>query len=176
MSGGSALILAGGATPVEQRRHAQLIEDAINAARAAAETGIVAGGGSALLQAAPELGALIDQLSGSERMGAAMLQSALDQPLAAIASNCGLDPVAVVARVKAGGRDFGLDARGGKFVDMLAAGIVDPVKVSTTALRNAASVAALILTTQTLIAKKPEYSDPTAGPALGGGAEKLGRA
>ena len=176
LSGGSALILAGGATPVEQRRHAQLIEDAINAARAAAESGIVAGGGSALLQVAPELGALIDQLSGSERMGAAMLQSALDQPLAAIASNCGLDPVAVVARVKAGGRGFGLDARGGKFGDMLAAGIIDPVKVSMTALRNAASVAALILTTQTLIAKKPEYSDPTAGPALGGGAEKLGRA
>jgi chaperonin GroEL len=176
LSGGSALILAGGATPVEQRRHAQLIEDAINAARAAAEAGIVAGGGSALLQIAPELGALIDQLSGSERMGAAMLQSALDQPLAAIASNCGLDPVVVVARVKAGGRGFGLDARAGKFGDMLAAGIVDPVKVSLTALRNAASVAALILTTQTLIAKKPEYSDPTAGPAVGGGAEKLGRA
>jgi chaperonin GroEL len=176
LSGGSALILAGGATPVEQRRHAQLIEDAINAARAAAETGIVAGGGSALLQVAPELDALIDQLSGSERMGAAMLKSALDQPLAAIASNCGLDPVTVVARVKAGGPGFGLDARGGKFGDMLAAGIVDPVKVSTTALRNATSVAALILTTQTLIAKKPEPSDPTAGPALGGGAEKLGRA
>jgi chaperonin GroEL len=176
LSGGSALILAGGATPAEQRRRAQLTEDAINAARAAAEAGIVAGGGSALLQAAPELGALIDQLSGSERMGAAMLQSALEQPLAAIASNCGLEPVAVVARVKAGGRGFGLDARGGKFGDMLAAGIIDPVKVSMTALRNATSVAALILTTQTLIAKMPEYNDPTAGPALGGGAEKLGRA
>jgi chaperonin GroEL len=176
LSGGSALILAGGATPVEQRRHAQLIEDAVNAARAAAEAGIVAGGGSALLQVAPELGALIDQLSGSERMGAAMLQSALEQPLAAIAGNCGLDPVAVVARVKAGGRGFGLDARGGKFGDMLAAGIIDPVKVSMTALRNASSVAALVLTTQTLIAKMPEYNDPTAGPALGGGAEKLGGA
>jgi chaperonin GroEL len=176
LSGGSALILAGGATPVEQRRHAQLIEDAVNAARAAAEAGIVAGGGTALLQIAPELSGLIDQLSGSERMGAAMLQSALEQPLAAIATNCGLDAAVVVARVKAGDRGFGLDARVGKFGDMLAAGIVDPVKVSITALRNAASVAALILTTQTLIAKKPEYSDPTAGPALGGGAEKLGRA
>jgi chaperonin GroEL len=176
LSGGSALILAGGATPAEQRRRAQLTEDAINAARAAAEAGIVAGGGSALLQAAPELGALIDQLSGSERMGAAMLQSALEQPLAAIASNCGLEPVAVVARVKAGGRGFGLDARGGKFGDMMAAGIIDPMKVSMTALQNAASVAALILTTQTLIAKMPEYNDPTAGPARGGGAERLGRA
>jgi chaperonin GroEL len=176
LSGGSALILAGGTTPVEQRRHAQLIEDAINAARAAAEAGIVAGGGSALLQIAPKLGALMDQLSGGERMGAAMLQSALEQPLAAIAGNCGLDPLAVVARVKAGGRGFGLDARGGKFGDMMAAGIIDPMKVSMTALQNAASVAALILTTQTLIAKMPEYNDPTAGPARGGGAERLGRA
>jgi chaperonin GroEL len=176
LAGGAAIILAGGATPVEQRRHAQLIEDSINAARAAAEAGIVAGGGTALLQMAPELAGLIDRLSGSERMGAAMLQSALEQPLAAIAGNCGLDPATVVARVKGGDRGFGLDARAGKFGDMLAAGIVDPVKVSVTALRNAASVAALILTTQTLIAKKPDYTDPTAGPALGGGAEKLGRA
>jgi chaperonin GroEL len=176
LSGGSAMILAGGATPVEQRRHLQLIEDSINAARAAAEAGIVAGGGTALLQIAPELDALVDQLSGSERMGAEILQSALEQPLAAIAANCGLDPVAVVARVKGASRGFGLDARSGKIVDMLAAGIIDPVKVSMTALRNAASVAALILTTQTLIAKKPDQTDPTAGPALGGGAETLGRA
>jgi chaperonin GroEL len=176
LSGGSAMILAGGATPVEQRRRAQLIEDAIHAARAAAEAGIVAGGGTALLQVGPELRDLIDGLSGSERMGAAMLRSALEQPLAAIATNCGLDPATVVARVKASDRGFGLDARTGRFGDMLAAGIVDPVKVSVSALRNAASVAALILTTQTLIAKKPEYSDPTAGPALGGGAERLGRA
>jgi len=176
LSGGSAMILAGGSTPVEQRRHAQLIEDSINAARAASEAGIVAGGGTALLQTAAELADLIDRLSGSERMGAAMLRSALEQPLAAIATNCGLDASAMVARIKGADRGFGLDARTGKIGDMLAAGIVDPVKVSVTALQNAASVAALILTTQTLIAKKPEYSDPTAGPALGGGAEKLGRA
>ena len=176
LAGGTAMIMAGGATPVEQKRHAQLIEDAIHAARAAAEAGIVAGGGTALLQIAPDLDDLIDRLSGSERMGAAMLRSALEQPLTAIALNCGLDPATVVQRVKSSQRGFGLDARSGKFGDLMAAGIVDPVKVSITALRNAASVAALILTTQTLIAKKPEYSDPTAGVALGGGAEKLGRA
>jgi chaperonin GroEL len=176
LAGGTAMILAGGATPVEQKRHAQLIEDAIHAARAAAEAGIVAGGGTALLQTAPGLNDLIDRLSGSERMGAEMLRTALEQPLSAIALNCGLDPASVVARVKSAERGFGLDARSGKFGDLMAAGIVDPVKVSITALRNAASVAALILTTQTLIAKKPEYSDPTAGAALGGGAEKLGRA
>jgi chaperonin GroEL len=176
LSGGSAVILAGGATPVEQKRHTQLIEDSINAARAAAEAGIVAGGGTALLQIAPELRGLVDRLSGSERIGAEVLQSALEQPLAAIAANCGLDAAAAIARVKGAGPGFGLDARAGRYVDMLAAGIVDPVKVCMTALRNAASVAALILTTQTLIAKKPDQTDPTAGPALGGGAERLGRA
>ncbi len=92
LAGGTAMILAGGATPVEQKRHAQLIEDAIHAARAAAEAGIVAGGGTALLQIAPELNDLIDRLSGSERMGAEMLRTALEQPLSAIALNCGLDP------------------------------------------------------------------------------------
>ena len=176
LAGGAAMILAGGATPVEQKRHAQLIEDAINAARSAAQDGIVAGGGTALLQIAPELDDLIASLSGSERIGAAMLRSALEQPLSAIAANTGRNADAVVERVKSADQGIGFDASSGKFVDMVAAGIVDPVAVSITALRNAASVAVLILTTQTLIAKKPDYADPTAGPALGGGAEKLGRA
>ena len=176
LAGGAAMILAGGATPVEQKRHAQLIEDAINAARAAAQDGVVAGGGTALLQIAPELDDLIASLSGNERIGAAMLRSALEQPLSAIAANTGRNADAVVERVKSADQGIGFDARNGKFIDMVAAGIVDPVAVSIAALRNAASVAALILTTQTLIAKKPDYADPTAGPALGGGAEKLGRA
>jgi chaperonin GroEL len=176
LAGGAAMILAGGATPVEQKRHAQLIEDAVNAARAAAQDGVVAGGGTALLQIAPELDDLIASLSGSERIGATMLRSALEQPLSAIAANTGRNPDAVVERVKSADKGVGFDASSGKFGDMVAAGIVDPVAVSITALRNAASVAVLILTTQTLIAKKPDYADPTAGPALGGGAEKLGRA
>jgi chaperonin GroEL len=175
LSGGTALVLAGGATPVEQKRRAQLIEDAINAARAAAEEGVVPGGGTALLQAAPAVGGVLSGLSDSARRGAALVQTALAEPLAAIAGNCGLDPQAVVARVAGSNRGIGLDARSGDFADMAAAGIIDPVKVSISAVRNAASVAALILTTQTLIAKKPEYVDPTAGPALGGGAERLGR-
>jgi chaperonin GroEL len=176
LAGGAAMILAGGATPVEQKRHAQLIEDAINAARAAAQDGVVAGGGTALLQIAPELDDLIASLSGSERIGATMLRSALEHPLSAIATNTGRNADAVVERVKSADLGIGFDANSGKFSDMVAAGIIDPVAVSITALRNAASVAALILTTQTLIAKKPDYADPTAGPALGGGAEKLGRA
>jgi chaperonin GroEL len=176
LAGGAAMILAGGATPVEQKRHAQLIDDAINAARAAAQDGVVAGGGTALLQIAPELDDLIASLSGSERIGATMLRSALEQPLSAIAANTGRNSDAVVEHVKSADKGVGFDASSGKFGDMVAAGIIDPVAVSITALRNAASVAVLILTTQTLIAKKPDYADPTAGPALGGGAEKLGRA
>ena len=176
LAGGSALILVGGATPVEQRRRAQLIEDAVSAARAASEEGVVPGGGSALLQIAGEAVTGLEGLSDSARRGAALLQSALSQPLAAIALNCGLDPAAVIARVQGGNRGIGLDARRGGYADMFEAGIIDPVKVSISAVRNASSVAALILTTQTLIAKKPDYTDPTAGPALGGGAEKLGRA
>ncbi len=176
LAGGTAVIRVGGATPVEQKRRAQLVEDSIHAVRAATEEGVVAGGGTALLQLAPSLSAVIDNLSGSVRDGAALVQRALAQPLACIAGNCGLDAGDVVAHVAAAPAGYGLDARTGRFVDMLASGIIDPVKVSTAALRNAASVAALILTTQTLIASKPDSFDPTAGAALGGGAERLGRA
>ncbi len=176
LSGGTAQILAGGATPAEQKRRAQLIEDAMHAARAAAEEGIVAGGGTALLQVSSELAATVGELAGGAREGALLLQSALGQPLACIAENCGLDPKPVLAHVAQAPRGVGLDARTGEFTDLVSAGVIDPVKVSVSAVRNAASVAALILTTQTLIAKKPEFSDPTGGAALGGGAERLGRA
>lgn len=175
LAGGNAVIYAGGATPVEQKRRAQLIEDAIHAVRAAMEEGVVAGGGTALLQLAPSLTALIDKQEGSVRDGAALLQRALAQPLRAIAGNAGLDACATVTRVAAAPAGHGLDARTGAFVDMIGAGIIDPVKVTATALRNAASVASLILTTQTLIATKPDNFDPTAGAALGGGSELLGR-
>ena len=176
LAGGTAVIRVGGATPVEQKRRAQLIEDSVHAVRAATAEGVVAGGGTAMLQIAPSLAAVIDGLSGSARDGAMLVQRALSQPLACIAGNCGLNAEDVVRHVGAAPPGHGLDARTGAFVDMLEAGIIDPVKVSTTALRNAASVAALILTTQTLIASKPDNFDPTAGAALGGGAERLGRA
>ncbi|GLH76080.1 60 kDa chaperonin 4 [Bradyrhizobium sp. SSBR45G] len=173
LSGGTAMILAGGATPVEQKRRTQLIEDAINATRAAIEEGIVPGGGFALLKAAPKLDDLIKGLDGSVRQGAELLQRALSRPLFHIASNAGLDAEAEVNKVAKGANGHGLDARNGASVDLVKAGIVDPVKVCYSAVRNAASVAGLILTTQTLIAKKPDDYDPTAGPALGGGAERL---
>ena len=175
LSGGTAVLLAGGATPVEQKRRLHLIEDAIHAARAAIAEGVVPGGGLALLGAAGALDNLISRTEGSVQQGAKLLQRALQQPLHHIALNCGLDAAAVTRKVLNAKPGVGLDARTGAFVDLVAAGIIDPVKVSYSAVRNAASVAGLILTTQTLIAKKPDYIDPTAGPALGGGAELLGR-
>jgi chaperonin GroEL len=173
LSGGTAMILAGGATPVEQKRRTQLIEDAINATRAAIEEGIVPGGGLALLKVAPKLDTLIKELNGSTRKGAELMQRALGCPLYYIAANAGLNAEAEVKKVANGANGHGLDARNGTSVDLVKAGIIDPVKVCYSAVRNAASVAGLILTTQTLIAKKPDDYDPTAGPALGGGAELL---
>ena len=173
LSGGTAMILAGGATPVEQKRRTQLIEDSINATRAAIEEGVAPGGGIAMLRAAPQLEQLIGNLSGSKRQGAELLQRALSRPLFFIAANAGLDGEAEVAKAARAKNGHGLDARSGESVDMIKAGIIDPVKVAYSAVRHAASVAGLILTTQTLIAKKPDDYDPTAGPALGGGAERL---
>ncbi len=176
LSGGTAVLLAGGATPVEQKRRVHLIEDAINAARAAIAEGVVPGGGLALLRVASELDNLASSTEGHVQQGVKLLQRALHQPLHHIAANCGLDPKVALRKTLEGKGSFGLDARSGRFVDLVDAGIIDPVKVSYSAVRNAASVAGLILTTQTLIAKKPDLLDPTAGPATGGGAERLGRA
>ncbi|MCB8876883.1 molecular chaperone GroEL [Acidisoma silvae] len=176
LSGGSAIILAGGATPVEQKRRVQMIEDAINATRAAVQDGVVAGGGTALAQIATDLTPVLDRLHGGKRLGASLLQGALAQPLSSIATNCGLNAGDILPRVAQAPRGYGLDARSGDILALMPAGIIDPVKVSATALRNAASVAGLILTTQTLVASIPDGHDPTAGPALGGGAERLGRA
>ena len=175
LSGGTAILLAGGATPVEQKRRLHLIEDAINAARAAIAEGVVPGGGLALLRVAGELDDLVSRTEGHLQQGVKLLQRALHQPSHHIAANCGLDPNVVMRKAQDAPPGVGLDARSGRFVDLVAAGIIDPVKVSYSAVRNAASVAGLILTTQTLIAKKPDNVDPTAGPAMGGGAELLGR-
>lgn len=176
LSGGTAVLLAGGATPVEQKRRYQLIEDSVNAARAAIEEGVVPGGGVALLRTAAQLDELIGRSTGAVREGVRLLQRALREPFHHIALNCGLDAASLTRQAEAAAPGVGLDARTGQLTDLLAAGVIDPVRVSYSAVRNAASVAGLILTTQTLIAKKPEYIDPTAGAALGGGAELFGRA
>lgn len=175
LSGGTALLQVGGATPVEQKRRLHLVEDAIHAARAAVAEGVVPGGGLAMLRVSSGLDAEVARSEGAVREGVRLLQRALQQPLRHIAANAGLDGPAAVRKALDSAPGVGLDARDGRFVDLAAVGIIDPVKVSYSAVRNAVSVAALILTTQTLIAKKPEDMDPTAGPALGGGAERLGR-
>jgi chaperonin GroEL len=174
LSGGSAIIYAGGATPVERRRRAQLADDAVCATRAAMEQGVAAGGGTALLQAGHVLSELEVELSPAARQGVNIVRLALVRPLATIAANAGLDPEEAVTRVRGAPVGIGLDARTGRFCDMFDAGVIDPAKVGIVALRNAASVAGLILTTDTLVADKPDREDPTMGPARGGGAERLG--
>ncbi|WP_454620976.1 chaperonin GroEL [Bradyrhizobium cenepequi] len=176
LSGGTAVIFAGGVTPVEQKRTIQLIDDALSAARAAAEEGIVPGGGTALAQCAPVVARTLGNVNGDLGEGIKLVRETLSRPAAFIARNAGHDAEKVVADLVSAPAGVGFDAANGVFIDMVSAGVVDPVRVTYTALRNAASVATLVLTTNTLVADVPEYIDPTQGPALGGGAEKLGRA
>ena len=175
LCGGTATILAGGVTPVEQKRTIQLIEDSLNAVRAASEEGVLVGGGVALARVAPALAELAKTVKGDIRKGVELVQSVLTLPLARIAFNAGAEPNDVVGRVCAMTGDQGYNAATGVFEDLMAAGVIDPVRVTCAALMNAGSVAALILTTETLIADLKEDEDPTAGGALGGGAELLGR-
>ena len=174
MAGGVAVIHAGGATPVEQKRTEQLIEDALNATRAAIEEGVVAGGGTALVQARPVVSQAAGQAQGGVRRGLETVFAAMSRPLECIASNAGVDPAPVVAQVAEADTGHGYNARTGQMVNMIEDGVADPVKVTCQALLNAASVAKLILSTQTLITDVPEDEDPTAGRARGGGAELLG--
>ncbi|WP_283637941.1 molecular chaperone GroEL [Marinovum algicola] len=175
LTGGSAIIYAGGFTPVEQKRTIQLIEDALCAVQAAAEDGVVAGGGTALAQIADCLDTL-DAL-GDVAKGIQLVRSILTEPLRRIARNAGADVAAVAQAVAEGPAGHGYDAATGSFGDMYAAGIIDPARVPASALVNAASVATLILTTETLVGDLEEgEADPTEGPARGGGAELLGRA
>ncbi len=151
-----------------------MIEDALNAARAATEEGVLAGGGTTFAQVAQELEELVRPASDEIRKGTRIVQRALIEPLRCIARNSGLDPEKVTDRVIHSNYGHGFDARTSKFCDLVAEGVLDPLKVSSAALRNAASVAKLVLATQTLIVDKPESIDPTSEPCRGGGAERYG--
>jgi len=175
LCGGTAMILAGGVTPVEQKRTVQLIEDALNAVRAAHDEGVIAGGGVGLARAVPGLDTLVSEVSGDQRKGVQLVQSVLTLPLARIAFNAGAEPNEVVGRVRALTGDHGYNAATGVYEDLMLAGVIDPIRVTVAALANAGSVATLILTTDTLVADLREDEDPTAARALGGGAELLGR-
>jgi chaperonin GroEL len=173
LSEGVAVIYAGGTTAVERRERLLRIEDALNATRAAIEQGIVSGGGTALLHIYPILEGFIEGLTGDEQLGAKVVLESLSAPLETIAENSGVDPIEVVKTVKSLPIGHGFHALTDEYVNLIESGIIDPVKVSCTAIENAASIASLIITTKALITDKPEIDDPTSGPSHGGGAELL---
>uniref|UniRef100_A0A942Y8P7 Chaperonin GroEL n=1 Tax=Neobacillus citreus TaxID=2833578 RepID=A0A942Y8P7_9BACI len=167
LAGGVAVIKAGAATEVELKERKHRIEDAVRNAKAAVEEGIVAGGGVALIQASVALEGL--SLEGDEATGANIVRVAIDAPLKQIALNAGLEPGVVAAKVRELESGHGLNAATGEYVDLVAAGIIDPAKVTRSALQNAASIAGLFLTTEAVVADKPEKApavpagDPTGG-------------
>ena len=163
LSGGVAVIKVGAATEVELKEKKHRIEDALSATRAAIEEGVVAGGGTALLRARAALKTTIDSLEGDEATGARAVHRALEAPARLIADNAGLEGAVIVQQVEAETGSTGLNAATGEMVDLLKAGVIDPAKVTRAALQNAASIAALLLTTEALVADKPE--DPGAAAA-----------
>ncbi|GGQ05622.1 chaperonin GroEL [Streptomyces somaliensis DSM 40738] len=167
LAGGVAVIKAGAATEVELKERKHRIEDAVRNAKAAVEEGIVAGGGVALLQASSVFEKL--ELDGDEATGAAAVKAALEAPLKQIAVNAGLEGGVVVEKVRNLTPGHGLNAATGEYVDLVAEGIIDPAKVTRSALQNAASIAALFLTTEAVIADKPEKAAAPAGGGMPGG-------
>jgi len=172
LAGGVAVIKVGAATEVELKERKHRIEDAVRNAKAAVEEGIVAGGGVALIQAMKAAGSKIDALglTDEQAVGANIVRVAVSAPLKQIAENAGLEGGVVVEKVRELPAGQGLNAATGEYVDMIAAGIIDPAKVTRSALQNAASIAALFLTTEVVIADKPEK----AAPAMGGGGDMGG--
>jgi chaperonin GroEL len=168
LAGGVAVIKAGAATEVELKERKHRIEDAVRNAKAAVEEGIVAGGGVALIQAGARAFDKLE-LEGDEATGATIVKVALDAPLKQIAVNAGLEGGVVVEKVRGLESGWGLDAASGEYVDMIKAGIIDPAKVTRSALQNAASIAALFLTTEAVIADKPEKTPAAAGGGMPGG-------
>ncbi len=174
LAGGVAVIKVGAATEVEMKEKKLRIEDALSATRAAVEEGIVAGGGTALLNAIPAVQKLVDSLEGDEKTGAKIVLKALEEPVRQIAYNAGLEGSVIIDKILADNTvNYGFDAAKEEYVDMLKAGIVDPTKVTRSALQNAASVAAMVLTTESLIADKKEdaaaANAAAAAAAAGGG-------
>ncbi|MFN8050383.1 MAG: chaperonin GroEL [Acidimicrobiales bacterium] len=169
LSGGVAVVKVGAATEVELKEKKHRIEDALSATRAAIEEGVVAGGGTALLRARATLQGTIDGLSGDEATGARAVYKALEAPARHIAENAGIEGAVAVQRTEAESGPVGLNAATGAFEDLLKAGVIDPAKVTRAALQNAASIAGLLLTTECLVADKPEEAPAGGGmPDMGG--------
>ena len=169
LSGGVAVIKVGAATETEMKEKKLRIEDALNATRAAVEEGIVAGGGTAYVNAVPAVEKLISEVEGDEKTGVQIIVKALQEPIRQIAANAGIDGSVVLEKIKTSGKvGYGFDAYKEVYCDMISAGIVDPAKVTRSALENAASVSSMVLTTEALVADKPEPPAPAA-PGAGMG-------
>ena len=168
LSGGVAIIKVGAATETEMKEKKLRIEDALNATKAAVEEGIVAGGGTAYVNAINAVSKLVSKVDGDEKTGVKIVMKALEEPVKQIAANAGIDGSIVLEKIKNAKRvGYGFDAYNEVYVDMIKAGIVDPTKVTRSALQNAASVAAMVLTTESIIAEKKEPT-PAPAPAMGG--------
>ena len=168
LSGGVAVIKVGAATEVEMKEKKLRIEDALSATKAAVEEGIVAGGGVALINAAEKLGALVDSTEGDEKTGVKIVLKAVEEPIRQIALNAGMEGSVIIDKIRTSGKvGYGYDFAKDEYGDMISAGIVDPTKVTRSALQNAASVAAMVLTTESLVADKKEPAPAPAAPAGG---------
>ena len=167
LSGGVAVVKVGAATEVEMKEKKLRIEDALNATKAAVEEGIVAGGGTALVSVIPAVEKLISELEGEEAIGAKIIRKALEEPLRQIAVNAGLEGAVIVQNVINADPEVGFDAYKEEYVNMIDAGIVDPTKVTRSALQNSSSIASVFLTTEAAVAEIPQKEDPAA--AVGGG-------
>ena len=170
MAGGVAVIKVGAATETEMKEKKLRIEDALNATKAAVEEGIVAGGGTIYVNTIPVVTALLDQVEGDEKTGVQIVAKALEEPIRQIAANAGLDGSVILEKVRSSGKNgYGFDAYKEEYCDMIASGIVDPAKVTRSALENAASVSGMVLTTESLVADKPQPAAPAApAPDMGG--------
>ncbi|HEX9995102.1 MAG TPA: chaperonin GroEL [Acidimicrobiales bacterium] len=174
LAGGVAVVKVGAATEVELKEKKHRIEDALSATRAAIEEGVVAGGGTALLRARPAVEKAAVDADGDEATGVRIVWSALQAPARLIATNAGFEGALVVQRVEAESGNVGFNAQTGQFEDLLKAGVLDPAKVTRAALQNAASIAGLLLTTECLVADKPEKEQPAAAGAPGAGMGGMG--
>ncbi|MEY2885622.1 MAG: 60 kDa chaperonin [Actinomycetota bacterium] len=169
LAGGVAVIKVGAATEVELKEKKHRIEDAVSATRAAIEEGVVAGGGTALIRTRPAVLKVVESLKGDEATGARSVYDSLTAPGRHIADNAGLEGAVAIQRVESEKGNIGLNAATGEYVDMVKAGIIDPAKVTRAALQNAASIAALVITTECLVADKPEKNGAPAGGGMPGG-------
>ena len=170
MAGGVAVIKVGAATETEMKEKKLRIEDALNATKAAVEEGIVAGGGTIFVNIIPAVTALLANVEGDEKTGVQIVAKALEEPIRQIAANAGLDGSVILEKVRTSGKNgYGFDAYKEEYCDMIASGIVDPAKVTRSALENAASVSGMVLTTESLVADKPQPAAPAApAPDMGG--------